>query len=48
MWLIILAVVAAGLIVIIAHRRAVLDSDLGRVTERWLTEYRADQTADSR
>jgi hypothetical protein len=45
---IIAAATAAVAIIGIAHRRAVRESDLGWVTERWLTEYRADQSADSK
>lgn len=44
--------IAAGIAVVVvvaaAHRRTVRESDLGWVTERWLTEYRADQSADSK
>jgi hypothetical protein len=42
---------AAGILVLIvalARWRAARESDLGWVTERWLAEYRADQSADSK
>jgi hypothetical protein len=47
-WIIIAAGVAAVVMAAVARRRAASDSDLGWVTERWLTEYRADQAADSK
>lgn len=48
MWIIIAAGIAMAVVVALAHRRAAHESDLGWVTERWLTEYRADQAADSK
>ncbi len=48
MWFIMAAATAMVAIIGIARRRAVSESDLGWVTERWLTEYRADQAADSK
>ena len=48
MWIIIAVGGLVAAIVAVAHRRAANDSDLGWVTERWLTEYRADQAADSK
>lgn len=48
MWFIVAAGFAVGIVLAIARHRAAADSDLGWVTERWLTEYRADQAADSR
>lgn len=48
MWLLLTIGIAVAVIVVIAHRRATNESDLGWVTERWLTEYRADQAADSK
>ena len=43
-----MAGVAVVVMVFVARLRAATASDLGCVTERWLTEYRADQTADSK
>ena len=43
-----MAAVAAVVMGLVAHLRAATTSDLGSVTERWLTEYRADQAADSK
>lgn len=48
MWTIIIAGVVVVLIVLLMHRRAANRADLGWVTERWLSEYRADQAADSK
>ena len=48
MWFIIAAGFVVVAILTVARRRADNDSDLGWVTERWLTEYRADQAADSK
>ena len=47
MWILIVGV-AVVVMVLVAHLRAATSSDLGSVTERWLTEYRADQAADSK
>ena len=48
MWTIIVAaVVVVVAIVVLMNRRAANRADLGSVTERWLSEYRADQAADS-
>lgn len=47
MWIII-AGVAVVAMVVIGHRRAATAPSLGWVTERWLSEYRADQAADSK
>jgi hypothetical protein len=44
---IIMAGIAVVVMVVVAHRRAATASDLGSVTERWLTEHRSDQAADS-
>jgi hypothetical protein len=38
--------VAVVVMVLVTQLRAATTSDLGCVTERWLTEYRADQAAD--
>lgn len=48
MWIIIAVGITVAAIVTITHRLAANNSDLGWVTERWLTEYRADQAADSK
>ena len=48
MWIIVAAGIVVVLIVAFMRRRAANDADLGWVTERWLTEYRADQSADSK
>ena len=48
MWIIIAVGIAVVAIMAAVHRRAAVDSDLGSVTERWLTEYRAAQAADSK
>jgi hypothetical protein len=47
-WIIIVAAVVVVLSVALMNRRAANQADLGWVTERWLTEYRADQSADSK
>jgi hypothetical protein len=47
-WFIITTSLAVVVIAVLAHRRAAAESDLGWVTERWLTEFRADQSADSK
>lgn len=47
MWIIIAAGIAVVVIVAVNHRRAANEPDLGCVTERWLTEYRNAQAADS-
>jgi hypothetical protein len=43
-----MAGIAVVVVALVAHLRAANRSDLGFVTERWLTEYRADQAADSK
>jgi hypothetical protein len=43
-----MAAIAAVVLVLVARLRAATTSDLGSVTERWLTEYRADQATDSK
>lgn len=48
MWIIIATGIAVVVIVAVARRRTVHESDLGWVTERWLAEYRAARGADSR
>ena len=48
MWIIIAVGIAVAVIMAAVHRRVALDADLGSVTERWLTEYRAAQAADSK
>ena len=47
-WIIIAGGIAVFAIVAVARQRMATDSDLGWVTERWLTEYRADQAADAK
>jgi hypothetical protein len=45
-------IIAGTVVVVLAvalmNRRATNQADLGWVTERWLSEYRADQAADSK
>ena len=45
-WIIIAAVIVAAVLFVIARLRFTDESDLGSVTEAWLTEYRADEAAD--
>jgi hypothetical protein len=48
-WIVIgLSVLAATLFGIVRRRRPSGSSDLGWVTEQWLAEHRADQSAVSR
>ncbi|HEX2461408.1 MAG TPA: hypothetical protein VHJ58_14785 [Vicinamibacterales bacterium] len=48
-WIIIgLSVLAVAILGIVGRRRPGSPSDLGWVTEQWLAEHRADQSASSR
>jgi len=49
MWMVIASGISAVVAVAALRRWRTADpANLGYVTERWLMEYRADQTADSR
>ena len=47
MWIIVVAGIALMVVVAFIRRRFERESDLGSVTERWLTEWRAAQAGDS-
>jgi len=47
-WIIIAAGIAVAVLVGVSRLRFASESELGSVTEAWLTEYRADQAADSK
>jgi uncharacterized protein HemY len=46
-WIIVAGVVVV-LVVVLVNRRVANQTDLGWVTERWLSEYRGDRAADSK
>jgi hypothetical protein len=47
-WIILAAGTVVVAVVAMARWHTTRESDLGWVTERWLAEYRADQSADSK
>ena len=47
-WMMIAGGIAVAVIVAVARLCSRNESDLGSVTETWLTEYRSDEAADSK